>query len=220
MSSSRNWRVYETEARSFFQSLGLVAEVAATVEGARAKHEVDVLVHGSIHGIPFKWVVECKSWKTSVPKEKVLALYSIIQDIGADRGFLLSESGFQSGAIRAAESSNVTLTSLADLALVTGPHIQDAILGSLLWRARKQQDRLRAIKRSRYDDDYYPPTADPQAKLMFLDMSLADANRGEYPVMLLGVDGKNLAAPTLQDLLPLAENVIRYAELWTPPSEA
>ena len=43
-------------------------------------------------------------------KEKVLALQAIVADAGAHRGFLLSESGFQSGAITSARTSNITLT--------------------------------------------------------------------------------------------------------------
>lgn len=38
----------------------------------------------------------------------------MVEDIGADRGLLFSESGFQAGAISAAQNTNVTLTSLAE----------------------------------------------------------------------------------------------------------
>ena len=55
------------------------------------------------------WVVEAKSWRSNVPKEKILALRSIVDDTGADRGFLISEKGFQSGAWEAAKKSNVEL---------------------------------------------------------------------------------------------------------------
>jgi hypothetical protein len=43
----------------------------------------------------------------------VLTFKGIIEDTGADRGLLFSESGFQAGAIQAAQSTNITLTSLA-----------------------------------------------------------------------------------------------------------
>jgi hypothetical protein len=52
-----------------------------------------------------------------VPKEKVLALKSIVEDLGADRGIIVSEAGFQPGAEDAARGTNITLvTSLADFA--------------------------------------------------------------------------------------------------------
>ena len=42
-------------------------------------------------------------------------LAEVVKDVGADRGVLLSESGFQSGAARAAKNTNIELTSLKDL---------------------------------------------------------------------------------------------------------
>lgn len=73
---------------------------------------VDVLVHTVFAGVGVTWVIECKLWKTAIPKEKVLTLAQVASDVGADRAFLLSESGFQAGAIRAAQNTNITLTSM------------------------------------------------------------------------------------------------------------
>lgn len=72
------WREYQESAADFFRRLGFDAETDAKIEGARGKHNIDVIVTGSLHGIPFRWVVECKRWKTNIPKEKVLALISIV----------------------------------------------------------------------------------------------------------------------------------------------
>jgi hypothetical protein len=216
---SANWKSYEEEAAAFFRRLGLTATVNARVHGARGSHDVDVLVDGELHGLPFKWIVECKAWKSNVPKEKVMALYAITQDVGADRGYLLSERGFQSGALRVAEGTNISLTSIADLQVVTQPHLQDATLGGLLWRARKQTDRLRTIQRQKYDDDYHPPTTDPLTKLMILDMAIADANRGGYPVVFWAADGSEFRANSLEELAGGAAKVIEFAEQWVAPDE-
>ena len=62
------------------------------------------------------WLVECKAWKTRIPKEKILVHRQIVADVGADRGFVMSESGFQKGALEAALLANVQLTSLSELA--------------------------------------------------------------------------------------------------------
>ena len=66
-------------------------------------------------GIGAKWVVDCKFWRRPVTKENVLALTSVVDDVGADRGILVSQKGFQARAVRAAEHTNVTLTSLEEL---------------------------------------------------------------------------------------------------------
>ena len=115
-----DWRRYQDDAAGFFASIALKSEVDARVEGARGVHKIDVLVSGKIHGLSIRWVIECKDWSVSIPKEKVIALQGIVQDIGADRGILLSEVGFQSGAIRSSRNTNVTLTSLGRLAIEFG----------------------------------------------------------------------------------------------------
>lgn len=213
------WQEYQLSAAKFFRKLGLEATVEHEVEGARGKHKIDVFVRGSYLGIDFKWIVECKAWKTNIPKEKVLALAGIIQDVGADRGFLLSEVGFQSGAIQSATKTNVTLTSLLDLSAATGPKVVDAVIGHLHWRLTKAQNRLREIKRKKYDDDYFPPTLEPLSSLMLLDLSFADAAKGTYPIIYYVNDGVRHQAKTLEELVAGADQLITAADRWTPPAE-
>jgi restriction system protein len=79
------------------------------------QHDVDVVVRTGRAGIEQLWVVEGKWWRRSVSKLHVAALASVVQDVVAERGILLSETGFQAGAIRLASLSNITLTSLTEL---------------------------------------------------------------------------------------------------------
>jgi restriction system protein len=109
------WRSYQESAAEFFRELGMTAVTDATVNGIRTNHDVDVLVTFQHGGLDLKWIVECKDWKTRVPKSHVLTLRGIVQEVGADRGILLAEGGFQSGALEAALNSNVSLTSIAGL---------------------------------------------------------------------------------------------------------
>ncbi len=109
------WKQYQEDAASFFRSLGFEADTDVPIKGARGLHKVDVAVRTSKVGVDQLWVVECKLWKTRVRKQEFLTHKAIIDDVGADRGILLSEEGFQSGAIRSAEHTNVSLRSLADL---------------------------------------------------------------------------------------------------------
>lgn len=108
------WHNYQEEAAAFFRSLGMDAQTDVTVQGARTKHDVDVLVKSRHVGFEVTWIVECKCWQTPVNKLHILALREIVADTGADRGILLSESGFQIGAKEAAALTNVHLQSLAD----------------------------------------------------------------------------------------------------------
>ncbi|MDC9003763.1 restriction endonuclease [Mycobacterium marinum] len=109
------WRDYQEATAAYYRDLGLAAETDVTIEGARGSHKVDVAVRGQRAGVEFLWIVECKHWNRAVPKVVVATLSAIIQDIGADRGIILSRKGFQSGAPTLAQKSNITLTSLDEL---------------------------------------------------------------------------------------------------------
>lgn len=110
-----DWFDYQEEVAAFFRSLGFDAKTNVRVAGVRTNHDIDVLVKMFRAGFEITWVIECKHWKSKVSKLHVLGLRSIVQEIGADRGILLSEAGFQSGAIEAAQLTNVVVTSLADV---------------------------------------------------------------------------------------------------------
>ncbi|MCW2120549.1 hypothetical protein M2326_002870 [Flavobacterium sp. 7A] len=53
---------------------------------------------------------------------------TIVEDIGADRGFIISENGFQSGAIESAEKTNIQLTTYEDFKKVTKESIQSGVI--------------------------------------------------------------------------------------------
>ncbi|QAU22735.1 restriction endonuclease [Dyella sp. M7H15-1] len=112
-----DWRAYQEAAAEVFRRLGCNAQVDYRAKGVRAAHDIDVYVTFVRSGILCTWVIECKLWTSRVPKEKVLALKSIIDDLGADRGIMISEAGFQPGAQDVARGTNITLvTSLEDFA--------------------------------------------------------------------------------------------------------
>ncbi|WP_454044679.1 restriction endonuclease [Cellulosimicrobium sp. Marseille-Q8652] len=109
------WKEYQEESAAFFRTLGLEAETDKHLEGVRGGHDIDVVVRSRRAGLDQLWVVECKHWKRRVSKLHVSALAEIVRNVGADRGLLLSEKGFQAGAGQVAYRSNITLTSLAAL---------------------------------------------------------------------------------------------------------
>jgi restriction system protein len=110
-----DWNDYQEKAANFFRSLGLEANTNVTVQGVRTKHDIDVLVTSYHAGFNVSWVVECKHWRTKISKLHVLALREIVHDTGFDRGILLAENGFQSGAIEAANLTNVQVSSLVEM---------------------------------------------------------------------------------------------------------
>jgi hypothetical protein len=147
------WRTYEREVALLFEQLELNARIQDRIVGARATHKVDVAVRHSRSGVEQLWIVECKQWKSSVKKEIIAALATIVEDVGADRGFVFCESGFQRGARDAARHTNITLTSIAQFRHGTRDQLIEVQLRQLARRVRTARDQLWALwKIDRRDD--------------------------------------------------------------------
>jgi len=181
-----NWKDYQEEAASFFRSLGLIAETDVTLKGVRTSHDIDVVVKSSHVGFEVTWIVECKHWKTRVNKLHVLGLREIVADIGADRGILLSEAGFQSGAIEAATLTNVHVTSLADASISASNDIYSMRLRDLFDRTDECSARYWDIpKAQRIESGLRPDVSQVgYSGTVAIDLVrelLSRAFRGRYP---------------------------------------
>jgi hypothetical protein len=53
------------------------------------------------------YICECKQWNTRVPQEKVDAFRTVMLDVGAHCGFIISKKGFQEGAESSADGTNI-----------------------------------------------------------------------------------------------------------------
>jgi hypothetical protein len=141
------WQEYQEEAAALFRSLGLEATTDERLDGVRGAHDVDVVVRSRRAGLEQFWVVECKWRRRRVEKLHVTALAEIVRDVGADRGVLLSEIGFQAGAVRMAYKSSVTLTSLAELREEAAEELLTLRLGECRPRLAHLHERLGAVGR-------------------------------------------------------------------------
>lgn len=109
------WYKYQEEICDYFKSLGVFADTNIRLKGDKTNHDIDVLVQTAFLGQNLKWVVEVKKTKSKLSKLHVLALLKIVEFVGADKGFVISESGFQKGAKEAAENTNISLKTFAEL---------------------------------------------------------------------------------------------------------
>jgi hypothetical protein len=212
-----SWRNYQDGVADFFRQLGCQADVDFVVEGVRASHRIDVWVRFQRYGLNHHWAVECKKWTTPVPKEKVLALKALVDDVGADLGLLVSDSGFQPGAVAAARASNIVLTSLADLQENAEHELLLATLDALDRQATSLEIRLRRLFVWTHRGPggawgTWKTGVDPdEHRKLLLQASMAgDAIRharvGQFPVMA-GFDeatDRPIAARDLRQLVELA----------------
>ena len=119
-----DWRDYQEAVAEVFRNLGCSAEVEKTVTGARGPHDIDVSVTFEKFGQECHWIIQCKLWSRPVDKSVVQTLHSIVQNVGADRGVIFTEAGFQAGAHTAAQNTNVLLqTSLEEFKRTAHMHM-------------------------------------------------------------------------------------------------
>ena len=137
-----SWRQYQEDAAAYFRSVGLEAQTDVQLRGARSTHRIDVVVRFRRAGMDHLWIVECKDHNRPISKDRVLLLRQIVQEVGADRGILLAERGFQSGVYESAVNTNTLVTSLAELRQSATDEIFEIALIGLGRRVRKAQKHI------------------------------------------------------------------------------
>lgn len=224
-----DWQDYQEEAATFFRGLGLAAETDVTLQGVRSAHDVDVVVKAEFVGFSMLWIVECKHWRSAVSKLHVLALREIVSDLGADRGVLLAESGFQRGALEAARLTNVQLTSLSDLAGPASVSIGIANLQDLHDRLDKCRRRYWSIRKEvRIEVGLRPPVGAHgfSSNRLFdaVEFGITSGVRGKLPIeydeVLVPIDPRYMSHATsplelyeeLAALLATVERLLDIAE--------
>jgi hypothetical protein len=189
--SNKEWEAFETAICSHFESLGADAKTKHTIKGVRSDHDVDVFVNARFFGQQITWIIEAKYWKTKVPKEKVEVLKGIVNEVGADRGFLISEKGFQKGAHDAAKKTNISLITFDQLKAQTRGLIESEILKNYhdrielidarYWTHSKQVRRDYGLRgdRGELDIHYSIPFV-----LNTAVRAITDALKKDYPISL------------------------------------
>ena len=72
-------------------------------------YQIDGLINFKQAGLLFKVIVECKHYKSSISREKVVVLYDKLRALNAQKGILISSSSFQKGAIQFASEHGIAL---------------------------------------------------------------------------------------------------------------
>ena len=107
--SPGDWRDLENAVARILRESGLDADTDQEIRLARGTAAVDVLARDQSTTPPSTYICECKHWQRAISKDTVHGFRTVVGDSGANRGFLISSGGFQSGAREAADFSNVAL---------------------------------------------------------------------------------------------------------------
>lgn len=109
------WHDLQNFVGQLFTEIGYTVEISTVISLVRGNKEIDVFVqdHESEYGTTF--LIECKFWNKPVNQETVHAFHTVINDAGANFGFIVSKKGFQSGSYEAAQKTNIKLVTLEEL---------------------------------------------------------------------------------------------------------
>lgn len=109
----QDWRDLENSVAGILQECGMAVQQQVHLPLPRGAVDIDVLAEDTVDGITHRIVCECKNWRTNVPQEKVHAFRTIMQETGANRGYIISRTGFHAGAHDAAQATNIELVTYA-----------------------------------------------------------------------------------------------------------
>lgn len=154
MMVSTNWRDLETRVKSLFRNCGCRADKTVVRGPGKVKYEIDCLVTFKSLGLPTKWIVECKDWRSRVPQEVAASLRQRVTDTGADKGILVCPWGFQAGTINQAEISSLVLLTPDELEEKLWAEFRRLVTEAAFKQIRDLRDQITAY-RLRLEDYLY-----------------------------------------------------------------
>lgn len=110
---------FELQVKSILDGSGAhvsdyVSRHREVISAADGEYEFDVVCRFMALGVSFTVLSECKAYKKRVERDRVQALLAKLRSVGAQKGILFSTSGFQSGAVKFAETHGIALVHVAD----------------------------------------------------------------------------------------------------------
>jgi hypothetical protein len=122
-----DWRDLQNMVGQLFTELCCTVQVSVTVPLVRGKKEIDVLADDPHTYPPSRYAIECKYWSNPVPQEVVHSFRTVVSDLGAHRGIIVSKVGFQSGSFEVADNTNIDLFTFDELQSVFWDRWRNAI---------------------------------------------------------------------------------------------
>lgn len=104
------WKKYEKEILKYFQETFPETTISfdQTIIGKYSKvtRQIDILIEGEVAGYEIKIVVDCKNFSKNIDVKQVESFCSMVEDIEAHQGVLITQKGFSQAAINRAYYGN------------------------------------------------------------------------------------------------------------------
>jgi len=103
----KTWQDLQKNVCKIFNEIGLDAEIGKKAKTPRGEVELDVFAIDQYSVDKIEYIVECKNWNKKVPQEKVHAFTTVMHEVGANIGFIISKKGLQKGAEKYTRNTNI-----------------------------------------------------------------------------------------------------------------
>jgi hypothetical protein len=114
-SKDPKWKIYEraaAELESAYPDCHVTLDRKVMGRRSGIERQVDVWITGAVGTHEMSIAVECKCYQGRVGIKDIEAFYSFLDDVGANKGVIISDSGFTSGARNRAHSSDMELKTM------------------------------------------------------------------------------------------------------------
>lgn len=105
-----NWKRYESEILNYFKETYPEATITfdKKIIGKYSKIErqIDIFIEGEIAGYKIKIVVDCKCFSKNIDVKQVESFCSMVEDVNAHQGVLITKKGYSKAAINRAYYGN------------------------------------------------------------------------------------------------------------------
>lgn len=105
-----NWKQYEKEILTYFQEnypeAIILFDQRVTGKFSKVLRQIDILIKGEIAGYQIKIVIDCKNFSNKIDVKKVESFCSMVEDVEAHQGVLITQKGYSKAAINRAHYGN------------------------------------------------------------------------------------------------------------------
>lgn len=110
-----DWQDLQNKVCLLLSQAGFEAETEKVVSTPRGEVEIDVFAIDPRSIDRIKYVVECKNWCNPVNQSVIHAFTTVMNETGCNIGYIVSKVGFQKGAIKYTDYTNIRLFSFTEL---------------------------------------------------------------------------------------------------------
>lgn len=102
-----DWQDLQDKVCAILNQVGFESSTSKILKTPRGQVEVDVFAIDPFSIDKIVYVVECKNWENKVPQTVIHSFITVMQETGANVGYIISKAGFQKGAFDYIQNTSI-----------------------------------------------------------------------------------------------------------------